>query len=182
MVSSLNVGLNVCVLHCARAGSDNKHVVAVLAEVIATPIGRADADQDVRLGEAAGFGFRVHPHMLRHACGFKLANAGVDTRSLQAYLGHKNIQHTVRASNVLKPPGANGAPRSEVNTNDDCGSCSHCKRRKARISRPVSGCTEALLPLRRNVNLAMAKVDAVPAQWYQLADPQPVTIGGSRSA
>ena len=40
--------------------------------------------------------FPVHPHMLRHACGFKLANDGVDTRSLQAYLGHKNIQHTVR--------------------------------------------------------------------------------------
>ena len=49
-----------------------------------------------RLGVAAGLGFLVHPHMLRHACGFKLANDGVDTRSLQAYLGHKNIQHTVR--------------------------------------------------------------------------------------
>ena len=49
-----------------------------------------------RLGEAAGFDFRVHPHMLRHACGYKLANDGHDTRSLQAYLGHKNIQHTVR--------------------------------------------------------------------------------------
>jgi type 1 fimbriae regulatory protein FimB/type 1 fimbriae regulatory protein FimE len=34
--------------------------------------------------------------MLRHACGFKLANQGVETRSLQHYLGHKNIQHTVR--------------------------------------------------------------------------------------
>ena len=34
--------------------------------------------------------------MLRHSCGFKLANDGVDTRSLQAYLGHRNIQHTVR--------------------------------------------------------------------------------------
>lgn len=49
-----------------------------------------------RLGVAADFEFPVHPHMLRHACGFKLANDGVDTRSLQAYLGHKNIQHTVR--------------------------------------------------------------------------------------
>jgi site-specific recombinase XerD len=36
------------------------------------------------------------PHMLRHACGFKLANDGHDTRALQHYLGHKNIQHTVR--------------------------------------------------------------------------------------
>ena len=49
-----------------------------------------------RLGVAADFDLPVHPHMLRHACGFKLANDGVDTRSLQAYLGHKNIQHTVR--------------------------------------------------------------------------------------
>jgi integrase len=49
-----------------------------------------------RLGVAAGFDVLVHPHMLRHACGYKLANDGVDTRSLQAYLGHKNIQHTVR--------------------------------------------------------------------------------------
>jgi type 1 fimbriae regulatory protein FimE len=38
----------------------------------------------------------VHPHMLRHACGFKLANDGHDTRALQHYLGHKNIQRTVR--------------------------------------------------------------------------------------
>jgi type 1 fimbriae regulatory protein FimB/type 1 fimbriae regulatory protein FimE len=49
-----------------------------------------------RLGVAARFDFLVHPHMLRHAAGYKLANDGVDTRSLQAYLGHKNIQHTVR--------------------------------------------------------------------------------------
>jgi integrase len=57
-----------------------------------------------RLGEAAGFDFRVHPHMLRHACGYKLANDGVDTRSLQAYLGHRNIQHTVRYTE-LAPTG-----------------------------------------------------------------------------
>ena len=49
-----------------------------------------------RLGKAAKMAFGVHPHILRHACGFKLANQGVDTRSLQHYLGHKNIQHTVR--------------------------------------------------------------------------------------
>jgi integrase len=49
-----------------------------------------------RAGEVAGFKFKAHPHMLRHACGFALANKGHDTRSLQAYLGHKNIQHTVR--------------------------------------------------------------------------------------
>ena len=46
-----------------------------------------------RLSEAAKMAFGVHPHMLRHACGF---NQGVDTRSLRHYLGHKNIQHTVR--------------------------------------------------------------------------------------
>ncbi len=49
-----------------------------------------------RAGVAAKLGFKAHPHMLRHACGFALANKGHDTRSLQAYLGHKNIQHTVR--------------------------------------------------------------------------------------
>ena len=49
-----------------------------------------------RAAEAAGLGIKVHPHMLRHACGFALANKGHDTRALQAYLGHRNIQHTVR--------------------------------------------------------------------------------------
>jgi len=49
-----------------------------------------------RAGEAAKLGFKAHPHMLRHACGFALANKGHDTRALQAYLGHRNIQHTVR--------------------------------------------------------------------------------------
>ena len=49
-----------------------------------------------RAGENAGIGFPVHPHMLRHATGYKLANDGHDTRAIQQYLGHKNIQHTVR--------------------------------------------------------------------------------------
>jgi integrase len=49
-----------------------------------------------RAATEAKLGFKAHPHMLRHACGYALANRGHDTRALQAYLGHKNIQHTVR--------------------------------------------------------------------------------------
>jgi hypothetical protein len=43
--------------------------------------------------------------MLRHGCGYALANAGHDTRALQAWLGHKNIQHTVRYTE-LAPTGS----------------------------------------------------------------------------
>jgi Phage integrase family len=49
-----------------------------------------------RLGKAASIDFKTHPHMLRHAWGYALANQGHDTRALQAYLGHKNIQHTTK--------------------------------------------------------------------------------------
>jgi len=49
-----------------------------------------------RAGVEATLAFKAHPHMLRHACGYALANRGHDTRALQAYLGHRNIQHTVR--------------------------------------------------------------------------------------
>jgi site-specific recombinase XerD len=49
-----------------------------------------------RAGHKAGFPFQVHAHMLRHAAGYKLAGDGHDTRSIRDYLGHKNIQHTVR--------------------------------------------------------------------------------------
>jgi type 1 fimbriae regulatory protein FimB/type 1 fimbriae regulatory protein FimE len=49
-----------------------------------------------RVGEAAGFPFLVHSHMLRHSCGYKLANDGQDTRAIQHYLGHKSINSTVR--------------------------------------------------------------------------------------
>jgi integrase len=47
-------------------------------------------------GAEARLGFKAHPHMLQHACGYALANRGQDTRALQAHLGHRNIQHTVR--------------------------------------------------------------------------------------
>ena len=49
-----------------------------------------------RAGQAARLGFPIHPHMLRHATGYKLANDGRDTRAIQHYLGHRNIQHTTR--------------------------------------------------------------------------------------
>jgi integrase len=50
-----------------------------------------------RAALAAGLeSVKVHPHMLRHACGYALANRGVDTRTLQAYLGHRNIANTVK--------------------------------------------------------------------------------------
>lgn len=48
-----------------------------------------------RAAQEAGFKFSVHPHMLRHGKGFALAARGEDTRAIQGYLGHKNIQHTV---------------------------------------------------------------------------------------
>jgi Phage integrase family len=44
-----------------------------------------------RAGDEAQIAFKVHPHMLRHACGYALANKGLDTRALQAYLGHRSI-------------------------------------------------------------------------------------------
>jgi type 1 fimbriae regulatory protein FimB/type 1 fimbriae regulatory protein FimE len=49
-----------------------------------------------RAGEAAKFGFLVHSHMLRHGCGYKLANDGQGTRAIQHYLGHRSIASTVR--------------------------------------------------------------------------------------
>jgi len=49
-----------------------------------------------RTGETAKLPFPVHPHMLRHSTGYKLAYDGHDTRALQHYMGHKNIMHTVR--------------------------------------------------------------------------------------
>ena len=48
-----------------------------------------------RLGEAAGFKFPIHVHMLRHSAGYALAGRGVDTRTLQAFMGHRSISNTV---------------------------------------------------------------------------------------
>jgi integrase len=53
-----------------------------------------------RAGVEANMPFPVHIHMLRHACGYALANKGVDTRTLQGYLGHRSIQSTVRYTDL----------------------------------------------------------------------------------
>ena len=49
-----------------------------------------------RAGDNTNIGMPIHPHMLRHSTGYKLANDSIDTRTIQQYLGHKNIKHTVR--------------------------------------------------------------------------------------
>jgi type 1 fimbriae regulatory protein FimB/type 1 fimbriae regulatory protein FimE len=60
-----------------------------------------------RAGVAAGLEMPVHPHMLRHACGYTLAAKGTDTRTVQAYLGHRSIQNTVKYT-ALSPQRFNG--------------------------------------------------------------------------
>jgi hypothetical protein len=57
-----------------------------------------------RAAVVANLGIKAHAHMLRHACGYKLANDGHDTRAIQAYLGHRNIQNTTRYT-ALAPQG-----------------------------------------------------------------------------
>ncbi|MFO6295562.1 tyrosine-type recombinase/integrase, partial [Pseudomonas aeruginosa] len=69
---------------------------------------RAQAYRIIRpAGENAGTVTHTHPHMLRHACGYELAERGTDTRLIQDYLGHRNIRHTVRytASNAARFAG-----------------------------------------------------------------------------
>jgi integrase len=62
-----------------------------------------------RAGEAAKLGFHVHPHMLRHATGYALANDGTDTRLIQDFLGHASIANTVRYTKLA--PGRLAAVR-----------------------------------------------------------------------
>ena len=50
-------------------------------------------------GQRANLG-HVHPHMLRHSCGYYMANEGKDLRFMQDYLGHRDPKHTVRYSRV----------------------------------------------------------------------------------
>ena len=73
-----------------------------------TQLSRQQAYRIIRsAGEEAGTATHTQPHMLRHACGYELAERGTDTRLIQDYLGHRNIRHTVRytASNAARFAG-----------------------------------------------------------------------------
>jgi hypothetical protein len=61
---------------------------------------------------AAGFDMKIHPHMLRHSCGYKLANDGVDTRTIQSYLGHEPSKACARTPVFVIFYPLNGAIRS----------------------------------------------------------------------
>jgi integrase len=74
---------------------ENEHARFIFLSERGQPFSEAGFQKMVvRLGEAAAIGLPVHAHMLRHSAGYKLANDGRDTRSLQVWMGHKNIQHT----------------------------------------------------------------------------------------
>ena len=107
-IASGSQAARCCGVHCCAAAGEDANVSAKPSSAAAAMIGRrfgwavcpmsakSFGTLFARLGERAGMAFPIFPHMLRHACGYALANAGHDTRSLQAWLGHKNIQHTVR--------------------------------------------------------------------------------------
>ncbi|CAD5983152.1 Type 1 fimbriae regulatory protein FimE (plasmid) [Planktothrix agardhii] len=71
-------------------------LTALFAQLLLKRPTRSIRNIIARAGEIAQIAFPVHPHQLRHACGYYLAAQGHDTRAIQDYLGHKNIHHTVR--------------------------------------------------------------------------------------
>lgn len=80
-----------------RETPDRARTVHVFVSERLAPLSVAGYQRMVaRAGAAASFPFLVHSHMLRHSCGYKLANDGHDTRAIQHYLGHRSIASTVR--------------------------------------------------------------------------------------
>jgi integrase len=77
-----------------RLQTDELEALAQLKECY--PGYHPSVGERMRSGELADLPLPVHPHMLRHSCGYYLAEQGLPTRDIQEYLGHKNIQHTVR--------------------------------------------------------------------------------------
>lgn len=80
-----------------RTGWKDNEPDAVFISRKGTRLSRKQAWRIIHLaGIKAGTSTNTHPHMLRHACGYELAERGTDTRLIQDYLGHRNIRHTVR--------------------------------------------------------------------------------------
>jgi site-specific recombinase XerD len=79
-----------------RLRRENPHARHVFFSERGSPMSRRNFNMLLKvLGEEAGIEVPVKPHSLRHACGFKLANQGTDTRTIQHFLGHKSIASTV---------------------------------------------------------------------------------------
>ena len=79
---------------CEREYPDSSYIFATER---GGPLTRSTVNKLItRAGQKARFDFPAHPHMLRHACGYYLANKSIDTRTIQDYLGHVSITHTVR--------------------------------------------------------------------------------------
>ena len=80
-----------------RIGRDYPDTPYVFVSERKAPLSERIIHQIVqRAGIEASLDFPVHPHMLRHGCGYYLADKGFDTRVIQDYLGHRQIQHTVK--------------------------------------------------------------------------------------
>ena len=91
--------------HCVSYAASIPTAITFFAANAAGPFTEDGYNRQIkRIGTAAKLPFPIHSHMLRHACGYALANKGHDTRRLQAYLGHKNIQHTVRYTALSPAP------------------------------------------------------------------------------
>src|SRR6266403_2359660 len=84
-----------------------------------------------RTGVAAGLPFPVHPHMLRHSTGYKLANDGHDTRSLAHYLGHRNLNRLLDIR-PWRPIGSRGSGRTSADPFDDFEALEGARRRDRR--------------------------------------------------
>jgi Phage integrase family len=117
-----------------------------------------------RAGELAKFPFPIHPHMLRHSAGYKLADEGHDTRSIQQYLGHRNITHTVRYTELSPDRFKNFL--AGLSTEAVCpGSTRSCR------SRPAAIC--ARNPYQRSCGTETAKMCSVLASCQSGALSRP---------
>jgi type 1 fimbriae regulatory protein FimB len=82
-----------------RPGANETEGLSVFVSEQRTPLHRLTANLAMRkYGELATLRVAIQPYMRRHACGFALADQGADTRRIQDYLGHRNIQHIARFS------------------------------------------------------------------------------------